>query len=120
MDSKQRAELRETLAKRERRVREGNQVGYGVHSHTLAEAVPALLAELRELRAKVAHVRKFRHYKGNYYVYLGNARVESDWNGMRWAVYAGEDGSLIIRPAEEFFGTVEVDGEQVRRFQEVD
>ena len=57
MDSKQRAELRETLAKRERRVREGNQVGYGVHSHTLAEAVPALLDQLDRQEAEIAELK---------------------------------------------------------------
>ena len=60
---------------------------------------------------------RYRHYKGNEYVVIGVARHSE--TGEELVVYRpdyGEQG-LWVRPKEMFLETVEVDGQQVPRFQ---
>ena len=60
---------------------------------------------------------RYRHYKGNEYVVLGVARhSETDEELVVYRPDYGEQG-LWVRPKEMFLETVEVDGQQVPRFQ---
>ena len=59
---------------------------------------------------------RYRHYKGNYYEVLGTARhSETEEMLVVYRCLYG-DHSLWVRPLEMFVGTVEVDGQTVRRF----
>lgn len=55
----------------------------------------------------------FKHFEtGKQYVYLG--RAKSDLGEQ--VVYMDENGGHFVRPVDEFFGTVDVDGVIVQRF----
>jgi hypothetical protein len=60
---------------------------------------------------------RYRHYKGNEYIVIGVA-CHSE-TGEEFVVYRpdyGEQG-LWVRPKEMFLETIELDGQQVPRFQ---
>ena len=60
---------------------------------------------------------RYRHYKGNEYVVIGVARhSETDEELVVYRPDYGEQG-LWVRPKEMFLETVELDGQQVPRFQ---
>ena len=60
---------------------------------------------------------RYRHYKGNEYIVLGVARhSETDEELVVYRPDYGEQG-LWVRPKEMFLETVELDGQQVPRFQ---
>jgi hypothetical protein len=60
---------------------------------------------------------RYRHYKGNEYVVIGVARhSETDEELVVYRPDYGERG-LWVRPKDMFLETVEVDGQQVPRFQ---
>jgi hypothetical protein len=60
---------------------------------------------------------RYRHYKGNEYIVLGVARhSETEEELIVYRQDYGERG-LWVRPKEMFLETVEVDGQQVPRFQ---
>ncbi len=63
---------------------------------------------------------RYRHYKGNDYIVIGVARHSETQEEL--VVYQqdyGEKG-LWVRPKEMFLESVEVDGEQIARFQFID
>lgn len=60
---------------------------------------------------------KYRHYKGQLYEVIGNARHSET---EEWLVYYRclyGDYSFWVRPREMFLETVEIDGEVVPRFR---
>jgi len=59
---------------------------------------------------------RYRHYKGGEYEVIGVARHSETLEPM--VVYRPlyNDSGLWIRPHAMFFGSLEVDGAQVRRF----
>ena len=60
---------------------------------------------------------RYRHYKGNEYIVIGFARhSETDEELVVYRPDYGEQG-LWVRPKGMFLETVEVDGQQVLRFQ---
>ena len=60
---------------------------------------------------------RYRHYKGNEYVVIGVARhSETDEELVVYRPNYGEQG-LWVRPKEMFLETVEVDGQQISRFE---
>lgn len=62
--------------------------------------------------------RQFRHYKGAIYTVIGiGNHTESD---ERLVAYYDWQGIVFFRPAEMFFGKVEIDGEKVDRFSPVE
>lgn len=60
---------------------------------------------------------RYRHYKGNEYTVIGVARHSETEEEL--IVYRQEYGerSLWVRPRAMFFGTVEVNGRPVPRFE---
>jgi hypothetical protein len=57
----------------------------------------------------------YRHYKGDLYVVIGGAIHTETEESL--VVYRHQDsGKVWARPAEMFFGTVDVDGTVVPRF----
>ena len=66
----------------------------------------------------------YRHYRGQDYEVIGNAiHTESrEWMVVYKALYPTPelpDGTMFVRPAEQFTSTVEVDGTYVKRFQKI-
>lgn len=63
--------------------------------------------------------RKFRHYKGADYECVAEAIIEA--TGEPVVVYRALDGDkqVWVRPASEFFGTVDVEGRTIDRFAEL-
>jgi len=59
----------------------------------------------------------YKHYKGKeYMILLDNAFIEK--NLERAVVYKSiDDGKVWIRPYDEFFGEVEINGKKIPRFQ---
>ncbi len=58
------------------------------------------------------------HYKGGIYHVLDNpAMIESTGDACVAYTASGAPSAIFIRPASEFFGTVEVEGETVPRFK---
>lgn len=63
--------------------------------------------------------RYFRHFKGGLYKFIGEAK-HSETQGelvVYQAMYG--DKQIWVRPKEMFYGTTEIDGKQVKRFQEI-
>ena len=62
-------------------------------------------------------IGRYRHYKGNEYTVLGVARHSETEEEL--IVYQQEfgDRSLWVRPKPMFLETVEIDGQEVARFQ---
>ncbi len=60
---------------------------------------------------------RYRHYKGNDYIVIGVAHHSETQEEL--VVYQQDygDKGLWVRPKEMFLETVEVDGEQIARFQ---
>ncbi len=60
---------------------------------------------------------RYRHYKGDEYIVLGIAKHSETLEQM--VVYQQDYGErgLWVRPQDMFLETVEVDGQQVPRFQ---
>ena len=60
---------------------------------------------------------RYRHYKGNDYIVIGVAHHSETQEEL--VVYRQDygDKGLWVRPKEMFLETVEVDGEQIARFQ---
>jgi hypothetical protein len=60
---------------------------------------------------------RYRHYKGRDYIVIGVARhSETDEELVVYQPDYGERG-LWVRPLKMFMETIEVNGQQVRRFQ---
>lgn len=50
-----------------------------------------------------------RHYKGGAYRLLSHGvHLEAQYEGPTYTLYEGESGALVVRPASEFLGRVEV------------
>jgi hypothetical protein len=61
----------------------------------------------------------YQHYKGNLYELVCEGYLES--NEQKMVVYKDcESNKKWIRPYEEFYGRVEVEGKQISRFSEYD
>ncbi|OUO93024.1 DUF1653 domain-containing protein [Cloacibacillus sp. An23] len=65
-------------------------------------------------------MRKFRHFKGGEYEFVGIARHSE--TEEEYVVYRPlyNDGGLWIRPKKMFFENVTVNGESVPRFREIE
>ncbi len=63
---------------------------------------------------------RYRHYKGNEYIVLGIARHSETEEEL--VVYRQGDGdqSLWVRPKSMFVESVEVNGQQMQRFEFMD
>lgn len=60
---------------------------------------------------------RFRHYKGGLYKIIGEViHTETEENLV---TYEDQDGVLWARPKEMFFGTVVVDGKEIKRFTKI-
>jgi hypothetical protein len=58
---------------------------------------------------------QYQHYKGNIYEIICNGSLESNQEEM--VVYKDcKSNKIWIRPKKEFFGDVQIDGEQIPRF----
>lgn len=60
---------------------------------------------------------KYRHFKGGDYEFIGDATHSETLE--RLVVYRDDEGCLWVRPADMFYGLVDVDGKKVRRFKPV-
>lgn len=60
---------------------------------------------------------KYRHYKGGIYTYLMTGKHSETEEEM--VVYTNANGGVWIRPATMFFGTLIVDGDEIRRFEKI-
>ncbi|MBR9692120.1 DUF1653 domain-containing protein [Candidatus Woesearchaeota archaeon] len=60
---------------------------------------------------------KYKHYKGNYYEVIGVAKHSETLQEM--VVYKAlyGDNSFWVRPKEMFFEMVDVDGNEIPRFE---
>ncbi|MDO5114469.1 MAG: DUF1653 domain-containing protein [Synergistaceae bacterium] len=65
-------------------------------------------------------MKRYRHYKGGEYEYIGVARHSE--TEEEFVVYRPlyNDSGLWVRPKEMFFETVTVNGETVPRFCEIE
>jgi hypothetical protein len=61
---------------------------------------------------------RYRHYKGGVYEVVCEAILEADHTTV--VVYRGQDGNTWVRPADAFFGSVDVDGVRMPRFMPLD
>jgi hypothetical protein len=61
---------------------------------------------------------RYRHYKGGVYEVVCEAILEADHTAV--VVYRGQDGGTWVRPADAFFGSVDVDGVRMPRFMPLD
>ncbi len=62
---------------------------------------------------------KYRHFKGGIYEIITIAKLESD-NNTDLVIYKSVENSLVwAREWSNFWGTVEVDGKAVPRFEEI-
>ena len=63
--------------------------------------------------------RRFRHYKGGEYEYLGTARHSETEEELVLYRPLYNDSGLWVRPKKMFFENVTVDGKSVPRFEEI-
>lgn len=68
---------------------------------------------LKELQADKTRYVQYKHYTGHIVDYIGNAELEADKSPM--VVYR-HDGQILVRPVEEFYGTVLYEGMTLPRF----
>ncbi|WP_277348622.1 DUF1653 domain-containing protein [Bacillus tequilensis] len=60
---------------------------------------------------------RFKHYKGGLYKVIGEAiHTETE---EKLVTYEDLDGILRARPKDMFFGTVVVDGKEIKRFTKI-
>ena len=64
-------------------------------------------------------IGRYRHYKGNEYEVVGVVRHSETLEPLVLYRPLYNDSGLWVRPHAMFFGTVEIDGAQVRRFARV-
>jgi len=62
---------------------------------------------------------KYKHYKGNLYQVLGTARHSESLEELvvYKALYQSEGKNLWVRPLQMFTETIEINGQQIPRFQ---
>ena len=62
---------------------------------------------------------KYKHYKGNLYQVLGIARHSETLEELvvYKALYQSEGKNLWVRPLQMFTETIEINGQQIPRFQ---
>ena len=62
---------------------------------------------------------KYKHYKGNLYQVLGTARHSETLEELvvYKALYQSEGKNLWVRPLQMFTETIEINGQQIPRFQ---
>ncbi|MBG9768283.1 DUF1653 domain-containing protein [Bacillus vallismortis] len=60
---------------------------------------------------------RFRHYKGGLYKVIGE--VTHTETEEKLVTYEDLDGILWARPKEMFFGTVVIDGKEIKRFTKI-
>ncbi len=61
---------------------------------------------------------KYRHYKGNLYQILCEARLESEPDTLM-IIYQAQSGEIWARPKQAFFETVLHEGQTVPRFSPI-
>ena len=62
---------------------------------------------------------QYRHFKGNLYDVIGKVRhSETQEQMVLYRALYGEDG-LWVRPYQMFFGTIEREGQEFKRFEYV-
>lgn len=66
-------------------------------------------------------MKLFRHYKQKYYKLHGLAKHSEDLSDYAYyeCLYDNPGGQFWVRPSELFFGTMELNGKTIRRFEEV-
>lgn len=62
-------------------------------------------------------MKKYRHFKGNVYEYIGTA-IHSETE-EKLVIYKNDKGILFARPYEMFFELVEKEGKKMPRFEEI-
>ncbi len=62
---------------------------------------------------------KYKHYKGNLYQVLGIARHSEtlEEHVVYKALYQSEGKNIWVRPLQMFTETIEINGQQIARFQ---
>ena len=62
---------------------------------------------------------KYKHYKGNLYQVLGTARHSETLEELvvYKALYQSEGKNIWVRPLQMFTETIEINGQQIARFQ---
>lgn len=66
---------------------------------------------------RLTELRSYEHYKGGTFTLLGLAEDSND-RTRQMAVYVSHRRKkLLVRPAAEFFGKVEVEGSMVMRYR---
>ena len=62
---------------------------------------------------------KYKHYKGNLYQVLGIARHSETLEELvvYKALYQSEGKNIWVRPLQMFTETIEINGQQIARFQ---
>jgi len=63
---------------------------------------------------------KFKHYKGGIYTYLYDAVFTDGAELLRVVVYEDGTGRKWVRSTEEFYGTIELYGEDIFRFEKIE
>lgn len=63
-------------------------------------------------------MKKYRHFKGNIYEYIGTA-IHSETE-EKLVIYKNDKGVLFARPYDIFFELVERDGNKIPRFEELE
>lgn len=67
-------------------------------------------------------MKLYKHYKQKYYKLYGIAKHSETLTDVAYyeCLYKNPAGQFWVRPTELFFGTTEIEGQQVPRFQEVE
>lgn len=63
-------------------------------------------------------MKKYKHFKGGIYTFLFEALQENTNEIL--VIYKNEKGEIFARPKDEFFGYVELNNEEIKRFKEID
>jgi hypothetical protein len=61
----------------------------------------------------------YQHYKGGKYLFLHEG-YHSETHERLIIYKSMQDGKVWVRPADMFFGKVNVDGEEIRRFYPIE
>lgn len=62
-------------------------------------------------------MKKYKHYKGNIYIFIGIA-LHTETN-EELVLYKDENNKMFARPVNMFFEEIEVNGKKIARFQEI-
>ena len=62
-------------------------------------------------------MKKFRHYKGGTYEFIGEA-IHSETK-EKMVIYSDSDNNIYVRPAKMFYEEVKINGKTFKRFTEL-